>query len=62
MTPFKWFAVSSAIAIVAVILFFQVNSYGADKNNLNGFFKVAGAVVLLVAGAIMYFKVAKKSN
>lgn len=62
MTPFKWFAVSSAIAILAMISFFQVNSYWADQHHFNTGWKVIGAILTIVSGLIMYFKVAKKSN
>lgn len=45
----KWYALMVVTAFIAVISFFHINSYFADKHKINGLFLVVGIVFSLVA-------------
>jgi hypothetical protein len=48
-------------AFTSIISFFQINSYGADKNNTNGLFLVMG-IVFFVAAVYSLYKVSQNTN
>lgn len=56
-----WWYVLVATAFLAVISFFQVNSYQADKNKTNTRWKVIGVVltVLAIVSAVMVSKTSR---
>lgn len=43
----KWFGLMVVFAFGSIISFFQINSYSADRNNMNGFFGWLGIGVVL---------------
>ena len=45
----KWFFAMTVSAFASVISFFHINSYVADKNDINWLFTVIGVVVGLFA-------------
>lgn len=54
----KYWAATVVLAFVGIISFFQVNSYFADKNNINWLFKVIGTVGVVGALYCVYKGVA----
>ena len=54
----RWFWVTAIFAFGSVISFFQINSYKADKNNMNGLFGWLGIGIVLGLVAI-YFLITK---
>jgi len=56
-----WFGVMVIVFFAAMISFFQINSYRADKHHLNGFWTVTGIVLTLAAGFCLY-KVTKTTD
>jgi uncharacterized membrane-anchored protein len=58
----KWFIIMSALAILSLVSFFQINSYFADKHKINGLFTLLG--IILAAGAVLslIFGVLKNTN
>jgi len=57
----KWFAAMVITAFLSMISFFQINSYSADKNNLNTFWLIAGIIFALVA-VFSLWKVTKNAG
>lgn len=51
----KYHLVTGIIALLAVISFFHINSYVADKNNINWLFWVIGIAGILWAGYRVYY-------
>lgn len=49
-----WFILSVLAAFIGMISYFQINSYKADKNGLNGFWLITGIVFTLGAIYLMY--------
>ena len=44
-----WYIASVVAAFIGMISYFNINSYKADKNGLNGFWLVMGIVFTLVS-------------
>lgn len=61
MNTSRWFAVTSVLAFMAVISFFQVNSYWADKHHFNTWWIIIGILTGLAA-IFCFSKVIKGSN
>ena len=61
MNTSRWFAVTSVLAFMAVISFFQVNSYWADKHHFNTGWIIIGILTGLAA-IFCLSKVIKGSN
>jgi uncharacterized membrane protein YdjX (TVP38/TMEM64 family) len=55
-----WYIASAVTAFASVIFFFQIGSYGADKNNTNGLFTILG--IVFGVGAIALFGKAWKTS
>jgi putative effector of murein hydrolase len=49
-----WYIVSVVTAFIAMISYFQIGSYRADKNGLNWFWTLNGIVFTVVAIYFMY--------
>jgi hypothetical protein len=49
-----WFITSAVTAFIAAISYFQINTYRADKNGLNGFWTITGIVLTVAAIYFMY--------
>jgi len=56
-----WFAIMCVLAFGSVISFFQINSYAADKNGLNGVWLISGIIFGLLACFCLY-KVIKQGG
>jgi len=56
-----WFGACVISAFISVISFFQINSYAADKNGLNGFWLVIG-IAFGVAALFFLYKTSKTST
>ena len=59
----KWFGLMVVFSFASVISFFQINSYQADLNNMNGLFGWLGiGIVLGLAAVFCLSKVAKNGG
>lgn len=56
-----WFTLTVVTAFLAMISYFQINSYFADKHKLNTFFLVTG-IVLTVLSLFFIWKANKTST
>lgn len=58
-----WFGAMVVLAFGSIISFFQINSYAADKNNMNGLFGWLGiGIVLGIAACYCLYKANKTST
>ncbi len=49
---YSHFIIASVLALVGVVLLFQIDSAIADKHNLNSLFKIGG--ILLIVSAVVW--------
>lgn len=61
MSTKKWFAIMAVTGFASVISFFHINSYVADKNNINGLFWGLG-IGFALAAIYCLTKVAKAGS
>lgn len=65
MTPkqqgYAWWAAFACSAFAAMISFFQINSYQADKHHLNGFWLVMG-IILTLCSVYSLYRVSKLTD
>lgn len=61
MSTEKWFIAMTVLAFASVISFFHIDSYVADKNDINWLFWVLG-IVLGIGAIFCLSKVAKQGG
>ncbi len=59
---YSHFIIASLLAIVGVVLLFQIDSAIADKHNLNSLFKIGGILLIVSAVVWIFYKYKKQGG